>query len=113
MHGLDAVIQHGPQVIRCKAYVSAGIIDDAILQSYLGRYELVPGFVITVSKEGSQMKAQATGQPQFEIYPKAENVFYLKVVVAQITFNKNEEGQVESLTLYQGGQETVGKKLED
>jgi CubicO group peptidase (beta-lactamase class C family) len=88
-------------------------IDDSILQSYVGKYELAPGFVITVSKEGNQMKAQATGQDQFEIYPKSENVFYLKVVVAQITFKRNEDGRVESLTLSQGGQETTGLKLED
>ena len=88
-------------------------IEDSILQSYVGKYELAPGFVITVSKEGNQMKAQATGQDQFEIYPKSENVFYLKVVVAQITFNKNEDGRVESLTLSQGGQETIGSRLED
>jgi len=88
-------------------------VDDHILQSYVGRYELRPGFVITVTKEGKQMKAQATGQGQFEIYPKSENVFYLKVVEAQITFNKNDAGRVESLTLSQGGQETIGSRLED
>lgn len=88
-------------------------VEDAVLESYVGKYELTPGFVITVSKEGSQMKAQATGQGQFEIYPRSENVFYLKVVVAQITFNKNENGQIESLTLSQGGQETIGSRLED
>ncbi|MEM7086937.1 MAG: serine hydrolase [Bacteroidota bacterium] len=88
-------------------------IDDSILQSYVGKYELAPGFIITVSKEGSQMKVQATGQGQFDIYPKSENVFYLKVVVAQITFNRNEAGKVESLTLSQGGQETVGSRIDD
>ena len=88
-------------------------VEAAILESYVGSYELVPGFVITVTKDGNQLKAQATGQSQFEIYPKSENVFYLKVVVAEITFNKNENGQVESLTLSQGGQETIGSKLED
>ncbi len=88
-------------------------VEDAILESYVGKYELAPGFVITVYKDANQLKAQATGQGQFEIYPKSENVFYLKVIVAQVTFNKNENGKVESLTLSQGGQETTGLKLED
>ena len=88
-------------------------IDDHILQSYVGRYELSPGFVITVSKDGNQMKAQATGQGEFEIYPKSDNVFYLKVVEAQITFNLNDNGQVESMILLQGGNETTGMKLKD
>jgi len=88
-------------------------VKDAILESYVGKYELAPGFVINVTKDGEQMKAQATGQGQFEIYPKSENVFYLKVVEAQITFNLNENGKVESMTLLQGGQETTGLKLEE
>lgn len=88
------------------------IIEENILQSYIGKYELAPEFVITVSKDGSQMKAQATGQGEFEIYPRSENVFYLKVVEAQVTFNI-EDGKVVSMTLLQGGQETTGLKLID
>jgi CubicO group peptidase (beta-lactamase class C family) len=87
------------------------IIDEKVLGSYIGKYELSPEFVIAISKDGSQMKAQATGQGEFEIYPRSENVFYLKVVEAQITFNLNEDGQVVSMTLLQGGQETTGLKL--
>jgi len=86
------------------------VISDAILESYIGEYELAPTFVITISKEGQQMKAQATGQPIFDIFPKSENEFYLKVIEAQLVFNKNDEGTVESLTLFQGGQEMTGKK---
>jgi CubicO group peptidase (beta-lactamase class C family) len=89
------------------------VIEESILQSYTGKYELAPEFVITVSKDGSQMKAQATGQGEFEIYPRSENVFYLTVAEAQITFNANEGGQVESMTLLQGGQETTALKLKD
>ena len=89
------------------------VIEESVLQSYTGKYELAPEFVITVSRDGSQMKAQATGQGEFEIYPRSENVFYLKVVEAQVTFNANEDGRVVSMTLLQGGQETTALKLID
>ncbi|MCW5518781.1 serine hydrolase [Aureitalea sp. L0-47] len=89
------------------------VIEDSILQSYTGKYELAPEFVITISKEGSQMKAQATGQGEFEIYPRSENVFFLTVAEAQVTFNLNENGRVVSMTLLQGGQETIALKLKD
>jgi len=62
-------------------------VSDAILETYIGKYELVPGFVLTVTKEGNQLKTQATGQPVADIFPKSENEFYLKVVEAQLTFN--------------------------
>jgi len=86
-------------------------VTENILESYVGKYELVPGFILTVSKDSNQLKAQATGQPEFSVFPKSDNVFYYKVVEAQLTFNRNENGVIESVTLLQGGQEMVGKKL--
>jgi serine-type D-Ala-D-Ala carboxypeptidase/endopeptidase len=87
-------------------------VDSNILEKYVGQYQLVPGFILTVSRDGSQLKVQATGQPEFPVFPKATNVFYYKVVEAQLTFNQNEEGKVQSVTLNQAGREIVGNKLE-
>ncbi len=86
-------------------------IDTETLESYTGKYELVPGFIITITREESQLNAQATGQSMFPIFPKSENVFFFKVVEAQLTFNKGEDGTIESITLLQAGREMVGKKL--
>ncbi|PHR15222.1 MAG: serine hydrolase [Aequorivita sp.] len=87
-------------------------VPDTILASYVGQYELKPGFILTVTKEGNQLNAQATGQPPFEIFPKSETRFYVKVVPAQLGFNKDKNGTVESVTLFQGGKEIVGKKIQ-
>jgi|TARA_R110000737_G_scaffold347664_1_gene379675 CubicO group peptidase (beta-lactamase class C family) len=87
------------------------IVPAEIMESYVGKYELMPGFILTVTKVGNQMKTQATGQAVADIFPKSNSVFYLKVVAAQITFNKNEKGEVVSLTLQQGGKEITGEKL--
>jgi len=57
------------------------------------------------------MKAQATGQGMFDIFPSSTTEFYVKVIEAQIAFNVNENGEVESLTLFQGGQEMVGERV--
>jgi len=37
---------------------------------------------------------------------------HLKEIIAQITFNLNSDGEVESMTLLQGGQEISGIKLD-
>ena len=92
--------------------VKENVVPEAILESYIGIYELMPSFKITITKEGTQMKAQATGQPIADIYPKSNDEFYLKVVPAQIIFIKDENGEIESLTLFQNGQELNGKKME-
>ncbi len=87
-------------------------VSEAVLDTYLGKYQLAPGFIITVTRNGSQLIAQATGQPQFELFPSATHKFYLKVVDAQVSFNVSDEGVVESLTLHQNGQDIPGSKIE-
>lgn len=86
-------------------------VSDSTLEQYLGLYKLQPKFTITITKEGNQLFGQATGQDRFEIYPENDTTFFLTVVKAKITFQlKNDT--VESLTLFQGGQEIKGKKIE-
>ena len=85
-------------------------IDSAILDIYVGEYELIPTFVISITKEGDRMMLQATGQQKVEIYPESEKEFFLKVVDAQITFVKDGKGEVKELILHQGGANQIGKK---
>ncbi|KAA3613848.1 MAG: DUF3471 domain-containing protein [Calditrichaeota bacterium] len=82
-----------------------------ILQSYVGQYQINPSFIITVTNDGDKLFAQATGQNQFQIFPMSTTKFYFKVVDAQITFNLNEAGEVESLTLHQNGRDMPGQKI--
>ncbi len=107
-NGIDMLKKLG---VNTEGIVKDIIIDTTVLESYVGKYELKPGFIITISKDENQLSAQATGQSKFPIFPRSENVFYFKVVVAQLTFNQTEDGIIESVTLNQGGQNIVGKKL--
>ncbi|MDO5987567.1 serine hydrolase [Flavivirga amylovorans] len=108
--GIEALKKLGADVSDIEKEV---VVPDDILETYVGKFELMPSFIITITKEGSQLKAQATGQAKFDIFPKSENVFYLKVVNAQLTFNKNEADKVDSATLLQNGQEVTGKRIEE
>ena len=85
-------------------------VPETILESYTGTYELAPGFEIVITKKENQLWAQATGQADYEIFPKSNSEFYYKVVDAQIDFNKNDEGIVDNLILHQGGRDLPGKK---
>ena len=81
------------------------------LKNYTGKYQLAPNFIITITSKDKQIFAQATGQPQFEIFPESETKFYLKVVEAKIEFVKENE-KVTKLILYQNGMEMSGPKVE-
>ncbi|WP_138990529.1 serine hydrolase [Larkinella sp. C7] len=82
-----------------------------ILEKYVGKYELAPTFSITVTRTATQLFAQATGQDRFELFPESETKFYLKVVPAQVTFVKDEKGQVTQLVLHQNGRDIPGKRI--
>ena len=86
-------------------------LDTTIFDRYAGEYELSPGFIIKVWREEKTFKAQATGQPFFEIFAESETKFFLKVVDAQLEFYKDESGSISSLTLFQGGRQMPGKKI--
>jgi len=75
------------------------------MQPYTGEYEIQPGFSLVVTLENGHLMTQATGQAKFEIYPESEVKFFLKVVDAQIEFQRNKDGKVDSLILFQNGAE--------
>ena len=87
-------------------------VDVKVLESYEGKYELAPSFHIVVSTRDAKLFAQATGQPEFELFAESESKFFLKVVDAQIIFTKDDSGKVTTLTLYQGGAVMPGQKVE-
>lgn len=107
------VMKGGEVYVDTEEVVEIIKVEDDIMDSYVGRYEVSPDLVITVRKEGKQLKAQASGREEYDFEPKSENVFYGVDVAIQLTFNKNAKGKVESLTLFAGGEESIGKKLDD
>ncbi|HEV7488656.1 MAG TPA: serine hydrolase [Thermoanaerobaculia bacterium] len=87
-------------------------VDPAILDRYVGRYALAPTFIITVTREGDHLYAQATAQPRFEIFAKNDHDFFYKVVDAQITFVVEGTGRATSMVLHQNGGNAPGKRIE-
>lgn len=86
-------------------------VEESILKEYVGTYEISPTFTIKVSHESDGLKMQATGQPKVNIYPESETKFYMKIVNAQVEFERNSNNQVERLVLYQNGAVMPGKKI--
>jgi len=85
-------------------------VAESILQSYVGIYELVPGFNLEISRNTQQLFCQATGQSKFELFAASETDFYLKVLDAQIVFSTSADGII-SLTLFQSGQAMPGRRI--
>lgn len=86
-------------------------LDSATLQAYVGRFELMPDFIMTFRAEGDRLYLQAPRQAEVEVFGEAPHKFFLKVVDATIEFHPEADGSVQRLTFTQGG--TVeGKRIE-
>ena len=80
--------------------------DAEAFDEFVGRYALDarPSFILTFSRDDETLYIQATGQSQVEIAPTSDSTFALMAVEASITFHRNGDGEVDALTLHQGGE---------
>jgi len=83
------------------------------LKPFVGRYSLTPEINVDITLNGDQLQTQLTGQPKFPLFPESPTSFFLKVVDAQVKFEKDASGKVTQLTIHQGGRDTVAKKVSD
>ena len=104
-----AALVHGDKVVLAGERKEVAV-SPAILQTYVGTYELAPGFDIVMTVEGGQLMTQATGQPKFPVFAESETKFFLKVVDAQLEFVKNDKGEVTQVILHQGGRDAKAPK---
>ena len=77
-------------------------VDKKTYASFAGRYDYKTA-VLAVTVEGEHLFAQLTGQPKYEIFPSAPDVFFWKVTDAQVVFVRDEKGAVIAARHAQGG----------
>ncbi|WP_284943594.1 DUF3471 domain-containing protein [Acidisoma cladoniae] len=80
-------------------------IDPALLDCYVGFYQLTPDLIFTVLRDSERLVDQLTGQRFFSLYPESRIKFFYKTVNAQITFIAEPGGVATELILHQNGQE--------
>jgi CubicO group peptidase (beta-lactamase class C family) len=80
-------------------------IADAAFDAHIGRYEMQPGMVLEVQRDGSRYFVQPTGQRRLEIFPLSETRFFARDVDAELSF----EGQ--SLQFKQGSRSFTARRI--
>src|SRR6185503_15330380 len=58
-------------------------VDPKIFDSYVGKYEVAPGVILIVTREGDRLMAQATGQSKGELLPSSETEYFSRRVEVQ------------------------------
>ena len=85
-------------------------VSDAVLERYVGEYEVTSAVKFTITRSGNELYAQVTGQGPVRLWPENETDFFVKEVDAQVKFTRDAAGVTTSLTLFQNGQTVTARK---
>jgi hypothetical protein len=86
-------------------------VDVNIYDSYAGEYTTGLGPKFTILREDDKLFFVAPGQPRIQAFPESETRFFFKIVDAQVTFFKNDQGEVTELLFEMGRQKIRAKKV--
>ena len=97
-------------------------LDTKVLDACVGHYEfmsnaiLPAGWSLQVWQDGDHLvgrvRSNNAGPPAFSIYPESETSFFLKTDGAQLTFIKNDQGEVTAVVRHKESQSDIeGKKV--
>ncbi|HXX20670.1 MAG TPA: serine hydrolase [Candidatus Acidoferrum sp.] len=87
-------------------------VDPKLFDGYVGKYQLAPNFIFTITRDSAHLFAQLSGQATFEIFAESEKDYFYKVVDAQITFVTDSSGKATELILHQNGLDQHAKRTE-
>jgi len=86
---------------RAKLPVTDFKADPASWGAFPGIYRLGSGWLLTITREGDQLMAQATHEEKFRMTPLSETNFFVEAYGAAVAFVRNGSGTVTNL-LYRG-----------
>ena len=104
------IASHGSQIPPERVAIN---VDPKIFDAYVGAYEISPGLVFTVTREGDKLMGQSTGEKKLhELLPQNETTFFIKGDPDLNIFVKDEKGQVTHIVFRSlDGQELKAKKI--
>jgi protein-L-isoaspartate(D-aspartate) O-methyltransferase len=83
-----------------------------ILANYVGRYELAPNVVLSVTERDGGLFAQSPGASEVPIYPESEKKFFYKALDAQIAFVTDGTGRATGLVLRHDGRDVPAQRVD-
>jgi len=87
-------------------------VDEAVVKRLVGKYQLAPGVVVSVTSSADRLMAQLTGQQALRVYPESDSIWNYREVKAQLRFDIPEEGAATKVTLYQNGNVIPAPRIE-
>jgi uncharacterized pyridoxamine 5'-phosphate oxidase family protein len=88
-------------------------VDPQVFDTYVGKYEFPNKSLYAVTREGNRYFGQAPKNPKRELFPVSENKFFIPEVESQITFVKDDKGEVIELIYDQNESQRHCKRVRE
>jgi hypothetical protein len=87
-------------------------VDAWVFDRWAGRYEIAPGTVLALTREGEHFFIQENSKAKVEIFAEGERDYFIRIGDAQIHIEVDGEGRTTGLVVHQGGGEVRGKRID-
>jgi Domain of unknown function (DUF4440)/Domain of unknown function (DUF3471) len=99
------------QMLRYYEDPAPGKVDVALLNDYVGSYELAPGVTLSVSREGDKLYSKRGDRPQELLVPETCDLFFRPGVEGRRLFRRNQSGKVDALIDRRNNEDVIWRKL--
>lgn len=100
----DKIKTDKPKEIKEENNAKAVVVDENVVGTYVGDFELQPGVIISIRSIDNQLSAIAKGQPKVALTPISTTEYTIEGVEAKIEFIPNKGENIKLLKIHQGGQ---------
>jgi hypothetical protein len=87
-------------------------LDPSIYPQYVGKYEVNPDYILTVTHEDYYLVIQPTGQAPTKFYVESQTKFFSVDPYIEIRFLKGADGNIDRLHLTQRGHTSTARKIQ-
>jgi CubicO group peptidase (beta-lactamase class C family) len=70
------------------------------LAALVGSYRITPTLILTVTRLGARLFAEASGEPAFEIFPASETEFFYRRLAIQLSFELGADGRAAAVVMH-------------
>jgi hypothetical protein len=99
------------QMLRYYEDPAAGNANAKLYGEYVGVYELAPGILQTVSRDGDTLYAQRTGRDKAQLLRESGDVFFRKGVEGRYLFRRDDRSKVDALIDRRNNEDVVWKRM--
>jgi hypothetical protein len=82
------------------------------LDDYVGSYQMAPGQVITITRQGAQLYVQRESGAPYELQAECRDLFFRPGVEGRRLFHRDASGRVDSMVSRRNNEDVLWRRLE-